>query len=218
MPYLLARPSAGRWAVVLACVILALGLALLVIRTQRQPHFMGSAPLNVGLPDVALIDDRGERFTFSDLHARAYALVFGYTHCTDTCPMTLAKLERARTSLAPEERRNTTIVFVTGDPARDTPARLHEYIARFGPGLVGVTGTRQSLKALSRALGIWSVRIGKGPNYEMGHTASVFFVDPSGRIRTIHDWQDAPRDLAHDFIELTRSQGLPAVRSRKDPS
>ena len=203
MPYSLARLPAVRLVVVLSCVILVLGLALLAIRMQRQLHFVGSAPLNLRLPDVALIDDRGERFTFSDLHARAFALVFGYTHCSDTCPMTLAKLERARTSLAPEQRRNMTIVFVTVDPTRDTPARLHEYIARFGPGLVGVTGTRQSLKTLSRALGIWSVRIGKGPNYEMGHTASVFFVDRSGRIRTIHDWQDAPRDLAHDFTELT---------------
>ncbi|MGA8797369.1 MAG: SCO family protein [Candidatus Cybelea sp.] len=201
--HLLARPAAVRLAVVLACVILALGLALLATRTQRRPHFLGFAPPNVGLPDVALVDDRGRRFAFSELQTRAYALVFGYTHCTDTCPMTLAKLERARMSLAPEERRNTTIVFVTVDPARDTPARLHEYIARFGSGLVGVTGTRQPLKTLFRSLGIWSVRIGKGPNYEMGHTASVFFVDPSGRIGTIHDWQDAPQDLAHDFMQLT---------------
>ncbi len=203
MPHPLARLRTVRLAVVLACVILALGLALLVIRTQRRPHFVGFAPPNVGLPDVALTDDRGERFRFSELNTKGYALVFGFTHCADTCPMTLAKLERVRMSLAPGERRNTAIVFVTVDPARDTPARLHEYIARFGSGLVGVTGTRQSLKTLSSALGIWSVRIGKAPNYEMGHTASVFFVDRSGRIRTIQGWQDAPRDFAHDFMELT---------------
>ncbi|MGC2634137.1 MAG: SCO family protein [Candidatus Cybelea sp.] len=111
---------------------------------------------------------------------------------------------RARTNEpGAREKAQHDDCLVTVDPARDTPARLHEYIARFGSGLVGVTGTRESLKTLFRSLGIWSVRIGKGPNYEMGHTASVFFVDPSGRIRTIHDWQDAPRDLAHDFMELT---------------
>jgi protein SCO1 len=191
------------YALALACALLALGFGLFIIRAAGQPHFLGAVPPNLRLPEVTLIDDRGEAFTFSQLHAKAYALFFGYTHCQDTCPMTLAKLERARMSLAPERRRATTIVLVTVDPSRDTPARLHRYMALFGPRLVGLTGTRQALKTLYAALGVWSVRIGKGPSYEMGHTATVFFVDPWGRIRTIHDWQDAPLDLLHDFSELT---------------
>ena len=190
-------------AVALACALLALGFGLLIVRTAHQQHFLGSAPPNIRLPDVSLIGDRGNAFTFAQLHGTAYALFFGYTHCQDTCPVALAKLERARMSLPPEKRDATTIVFVTVDPSRDTPAQLHRYMAMFGPQLVGVTGTRQSLKTLYTALGIWSARIGKGPNYEMGHTASVFFVDPSGRIRTIYDWQDAPQDFARDFMELT---------------
>ena len=190
-------------AVALACALLAVGLGLFIVRMAHQPHFLGSTPPNVRLPEVTLIDDRGAPFMFSQLHATAYALFFGYTYCQDTCPMTLAKLERARMGLAPEQRHATTIVFVTVDPSRDTPARLHQYTALFGPGLVGLTGTRQALKTLYAALGVWSVRIGKGSNYEMGHTATVFFVDPLGHIRTVHDWQDAPRDLLHDFNELT---------------
>jgi protein SCO1 len=189
--------------IALACVLLPLGVGALIIRAAPQHHFWGSTPPNVSLPEVTLIDDRGAPFTFSQLRAKAYALVFGYTNCRDTCPMTLAKLERARTSLARGKRPATTIVFVTVDPSRDTPARLHHYVALFGPGLVGVTGTRQALKTLYAALGVWSEKIGKEPNYEMGHTTTVFFVDPLGRIRTIHDWQDALRDLLHDFNELT---------------
>lgn len=189
--------------VALVCALLALGLGLFIVRTAHQPHFLGSTPPNVRLPEVTLIDDRGAPFMFSRLHATAYALFFGYTYCQDTCPMTLAKLERARMGLAPEQRHATTIVFVTVDPSRDTPARLHQYMALFGPGLVGLTGTPQALKALYAALGVWSVRIGKGSNFEMGHAATVFFVDPWGRIRTIHDSQDSERDLAYDFGELT---------------
>jgi protein SCO1 len=190
-------------ASVVAVALLALGFGVFMLRTARQPHFLGFTPPNVRLPEVTLMDDRGAAFTFSQLYPKAYALFFGYTHCQDTCPMTLAKLERARISLTPERRRATTIVFVTVDPSRDTPARLHQYLALFGPGLVGVTGTRRALKTLYTALGVWSVRIGKGPNYDMGHTTTVFFVDPSGHIRTIHDWQDARGDLLHDFNELT---------------
>lgn len=190
-------------AVALACALVALGFGLLTVRTPHQPNFLGPAPPNLELPEVALTDDRGAEFKFSQLHGTAYALSFGYTHCRDTCPMTLAKLERARMSLPPEKRLETTIVFVTVDPSRDTPVVLHRYMALFGPGLVGVTGTRPALKALYAALGVWSARIGAGTHYEMGHTASVFFVDPSGRVRTIDDGQDAPRDLLHDFNELT---------------
>jgi protein SCO1 len=190
------------YALALACALLTLGFWLFIIRAAGQPHFF-AVPPNVRLPEVTLIDDRGEAFMFSQLHSKAYALFFGYTHCRDTCPITLAKLERARMSLAPDQRRATTIVFVTVDPSRDTPARLHRYMALFGPGLIGLTGTRQTLKTLYAALGVWSVRIGKSPNYEMGHTATVFFVDPWGRIRTIHDSQDSERALAHDFNELT---------------
>ncbi|MGB8910368.1 MAG: SCO family protein [Candidatus Cybelea sp.] len=190
------------FAVALACALLAFGLGLFVIRMALQPHFLGSTPPNVRLPEVTLIDDGGAPFKFSQLHATAYALFFGYTHCQDTCPLTLAKLERARTSLTPEKRRATTIFFVTVDPTRDTPARLHRYMALFGPGLVGLTGGRQALKTLYAALGVGSARIGKGQNYEMGHTDAVFFVDPSGRIRTVHDWHDAQQDLTHDFTEL----------------
>jgi protein SCO1 len=182
--------------------VLVVGLGAFAIEMVRQPHFAGSAPPSVRLPDVRLVDDRGQAFTFGQLRGTAYALFFGYTHCPDTCPITLAKLERARTSLAPEEQRATTVVFVTVDPSRDTPARLHRWLALFGPGLVGVTGAREGLRTLYAALHVWAVRIGKGPNYEMGHTSTIFFVDRLGNIRTIHDWQDAPQDLAHDFKEL----------------
>lgn len=192
------------FAVALTCALLAFGFGLYIMGTARQPHFLGSAPPNVRLPEVTLIDDGGAPFKFSQLHAAAYTLFFGFTHCQDTCPLTLAKLERARMSLAPEQRRATTIVFVTVDPSRDTPARLHRYMALFGPELVGLTGTRQALKTLYAALGVWSARIGKGQNYEMGHTDAVFFVDPLGRIRTVHDWHDAQQDLTHDLTELAR--------------
>jgi protein SCO1 len=185
-----------------AGVLVLLALGALATKAVLRPQLTGLAAPNVRLPDVLLIDDRGRPFTFAELRGTAYALFFGYTHCSDTCPVTLAKLERARLGLAVQQQRATAIVFVTVDPSRDTPARLHRYLTAFGPGLVGVTGTPQALKALGAALDVWSAQLGKGPKYQMGHTDAVFFVDPSGRVRTIHDWHDAQRDLTHDFSVL----------------
>jgi protein SCO1 len=191
-----------RVAVAFAGVLVLFGLVALAVRTALQPRLVGSAAPNLRLPDVPLVDDRNRPFTFAELRGTAYALFFGYTHCPDTCPITLAKLERARLSLPTEKQRATAIVFVTVDPSRDTPPRLHRYVTSFGPGLIGVTGTSHALQTLDAALDVWSVRIGKGPNYQMGHTDAVFFVDPSERIRTVHDWHDSQRDLVNDFNEL----------------
>ncbi len=178
-------------------------VALGVPACTSDKHFEGSRPPNVTLPDVALVDDSGQPFAFSTLHGKGYALFFGYTHCPDTCPATLAKLERARVALPQTQRRKTTIVFVTVDPARDSPRQLHRYMALFGPGLIGVTGSPQALKMLYDRLGVWSVRLGRGPNYEMGHTSTIFFVDVDGRPRALHDLQDPVASLSHDFRELT---------------
>lgn len=190
-------------ATVFASALACLGALAVTSCALRESHFTGSNPPRVSLPDVVLVDDRGDGFTFDRLKGSAFALFFGFTHCPDTCPTTLAKLERSRMALPQAERDRTRIVFVTVDPPRDTPAALHRYVTMFGPGLIGVTGTPQALKTLYGALGIWSVRIGKGPNYDMGHTSTVFFFDPQGNVRTLHDWQDSPADLTHDFKELT---------------
>jgi protein SCO1 len=193
-----------RRTIALAGLLAVFGVGALAIKIVGQQQFSGASPANIRLPDIQLVDDRNDPFTFGRLRGTAYALFFGYTHCPDTCPITLAKIERARLSLPPQNQQATTIVFVTVDPSRDTPAELHRYRALFGAGLVGVTGTQQALHALYSTLHVWSVRIGKGPNYEMAHTSTIFFVDRGGNVRAIRDWQDGPQALARDFKELTQ--------------
>ena len=151
------------------------------------------------IPGVALVDDRGKPFSLAQTAGTPYALFFGYTHCPDVCPTTLAKLARAKASVSASASR---IVFVTVDPSRDTPPVLHRYVALFGRGIIGVTGQPASLKTLYNALGIWSVRIGNGPNYEMGHTSTVFFVDGFGRVRSLRDWADPQTAFVDAFKEI----------------
>ena len=181
-------------------LLVLLGSIVLIARQSRSSSVQ--APFTKEIPNVALIDDRGAPFSFLQLTGTPYALFFGYTHCPDTCPITLAKLERAKASLPGDGSSESRIVFVTVDPPRDTPRVLHRYVAQFGSGVIGVTGRPASLRELYKALGIWSVRIGRGPNYEMGHTATIFFVDGSGRVRSLHDWAETPAEFTKAFEEM----------------
>jgi protein SCO1/2 len=116
----------------LLCALLAAGCA----HAQSKPP----------APDFTLTSDRGMPWTLSSQHGRELALFFGYTHCTDTCPDTLAKLTAAMHASASARGE---VVFVTIDPDRDTPSVMHSYIRRFsGARIVGLTGTPAQIDAV----------------------------------------------------------------------
>lgn len=192
----------------LAPAAIALGLLAVAVSgcglSLSGSHFSGQPAGSLKVPNVELVADDGRPFRFSELRGTAYMLFFGFTHCLDTCPLTLAKLERARESLPADEKRSAVVVFATVDPGRDKPAHLHAYLHRFGPGMVGVTGTNVALKTLDRGLGVWAQRLSNGPNYDMSHTTTIYFVDAGGSIRTLHDSQDSQRELNSDLAELVR--------------
>ena len=71
----------------------------------------------------------------SSQRGKAVVMAFGYTHCADTCPLTLAKLVKAKAALG-TRAGNVEIAFVTVDPRRDTPAALHGFLQKFGDGVV----------------------------------------------------------------------------------
>ncbi|MCL9796693.1 SCO family protein [Frankia sp. AgKG'84/4] len=106
-------------------------------------------------PSFTLTDTGGRRFDFAQATAgHATLLFFGYTHCPDVCPTTMADLAAARQVAGPAVAAKVTVVFVTTDPARDTPAVLARWLRQFDDRFVGLTGTPAQVAAAQRAVGI----------------------------------------------------------------
>jgi protein SCO1 len=183
---------------------LALACALLTGCAQAAAqHFTGIAVPPAAAPNFTLTSDTGAPWTLAAQHGKIVALFFGFTHCTDTCPATLAKLAAV---LRAQPHANAEIAFVTIDPQRDTPAVMHAYIRRFsGARIVGLTGTPAQIASVERAYNVWSKPLPdpKGGNdYDEAHSAFTFLIDRSGDQRVVHNDDDAQRDYAADVRTL----------------
>ena len=121
-------------------------------------------------------------------------LNFGYTHCPDICPTTLAMLKNMDERLQSSKSAAHQIAFVSVDPERDTPQRLAEYMKYFDASFLGVTGNDDELKRLTQPLGILYAKViteNSAMGYVMDHSASIILVDPQGRYHAL--FQSTPR-------------------------
>lgn len=152
-------------------------------------------------PDFRLRADDGALWQLSQQRGKAVLLTFGFTHCADTCPATMAKLARITRSLG-ARASDIEVALVTVDPARDSPAVLHRFVDRFAePGtgeLVGLTGTPAQIARVEAAYHVWS----QGLHGDIAHSSFVFLIDSSGRLRGIRDDDDPDRLLRRDVADL----------------
>lgn len=119
-----------------------------------------------------------------DLRGKVVLLYFGYTHCPDVCPASMAAGAQALTRLSPEERGKTRLLYVSVDPARDTPARLKEYTAYFHPDMIGATGTPEQIAAVTSAYGASYIKQAprQDGGYAVDHSTQTYVIDPDGRL------------------------------------
>jgi protein SCO1/2 len=155
------------------------------------------APSGPAAPDFTLTDQSGRPYTLSAQRGHTIALFFGYTHCPDECPATLASLATAKRRLGAAAAAFEA-VMVTADPGRDTPAVLGRYMRSFDPAFVGLTGSGAQLASVYAAYHVY-VRIPPhrpAVDYDVEHSTAVQFIAPDGRLRGIGDWTDSPDQLA----------------------
>ncbi len=170
----------------------------------------GSAPLRghdiAGLmPDLkfTLTDDAGRTVTAADYSGKVKLLYFGFTHCANICPETIAILAQALQRLG-DRAEGVRVLFVSVDPSRDHPAVLKNFAAHFSPQVVGLTGTESQLQALSRR---YRVAYSYGaPNaqggYEVLHSSAIFAFDRRGSVRSLFDREEGADDIAADLDRL----------------
>ena len=159
----------------------AVGLAILTMRDPGEPaptsERIGAATF--GGP-FTLTGADGEPFSSSQLAGKPHAVFFGFTHCPDVCPTTLARLVRLRNQLG-EGERPFEILFVTVDPERDGPPEVGKYAELFDSPVIGLTGSPAQIDQVKRQFGIYSKKVPDGSGaYSVDHTASVLLFDEQG--------------------------------------
>ncbi len=151
-----------------------------------------------------LTEDSGSPVQAKDFHGHITLMYFGYTHCPDICPTTLAKLKAAIARLPESAAQDVRVLFVTVDPKRDGLERLRTYTAAFGPQFVGLRGSDVELTQLTKR---YRITYGRGKpdasgNYEVSHSSAVFVFDRSGEARLMVRDSDGVDALAADLERL----------------
>ncbi len=178
----LAAMLGGVW---LAATYRENGSRAILLPDQVMTLFPDPKPLTA----FAFTDHENRVFDLSRLKGKWSFLFFGYTHCPDICPMTLAILARAREDIVKSTvgAKDVQFVFISVDPDRDTASKLRQYVTYFDTSFLGVTGDNAQLGNLAGQLGAaYQVAITPGvENYPVYHTAAVFLVDPRARYHAV---------------------------------
>lgn len=151
--------------------------------------------------EIELTRSDGSRFRLSEMRGYVVLLFFGYTACPDVCPTTMAELKLALTELNEAEAGRVKVLFVTVDPERDTPERAQEYVSRFNPAFVGLSGTQAELEKVWLAYGVYReiVQGASAAGYTVNHTARVTLIDQQGNMRISFGFDTPPEDVVHDL-------------------
>jgi protein SCO1/2 len=150
--------------------------------------------------DFALPDHNGKLRTLADFKGKAVVVFFGYTHCPDVCPTTMAEMANVMQQLGPQADR-VQVLFVTVDPERDTPELLSQYVPSFDPRFLGLVGDKAATEKVAKEFKVFYQKVpGKEPgSYTMDHTAGSYVFDPQGRIRLFIRHGQGPEPIVHDL-------------------
>jgi protein SCO1/2 len=158
-------------------------------------------------PGFVLQGSDETRVTLERFRGKVVILEFGFTHCPNVCPVTLANLANAFRELGPEAN-DVQLIFVTVDPKRDTVPRLREYLKLFNPNFIGATGpstdldaVTRELEAVRRAYGVLATEeSADGSNgYQVHHSSSLYLIDRQGVLRGLVPFGKPASDIVHDI-------------------
>lgn len=191
------RRSILLFAGAIIAMAVAIGVSTWVVISARNAD-QGAVSFTetaTGQPQVGgpfqLVNQENQPVDQSMLNGKWSLVFFGFTYCPDFCPTTLAALAATKAQLG-DKADDVQVVFITVDPARDTPQALKDYLSSdgFPEGVIGLTGTPEQVRAAADAYRAYYSQVGEGEGYTMNHSLTVYLMGPDGKFR-------AP--LAHDL-------------------
>ncbi|MBN8840754.1 MAG: SCO family protein [Sphingomonadales bacterium] len=187
-----------------------LALATLGLAACSPPQQPARPPLEGARIGGAftLNDQNGRAVTERDLAGKYSIVYFGYTFCPDVCPLDVQHIGAAVKMI---EKDNPALgarivpVFVTIDPARDTPAVLKQFVSAFHPRMIGLTGTPAQIAAIAKEYGVYYAR-GKGNagGYMMDHSRAAYLMSPEGKPLALLSQEGPPKQIADEIERWAR--------------
>jgi protein SCO1 len=186
------RLSSPRFWSIIICSLLLAGC-------DNRAHFKGTDITGADYgKSLQLTDHTGRPRSLEDWRGKAVVLFFGFTHCPDVCPTTLADVSNALKQLGPDAQR-VQVLFVTVDPERDTPEVLAKYVTAFDPAFLGLYGDDAATRRVAKEFKVYYEKRKTDGGYSVDHSAQSYVIDPQGRLRLFvrHDRiaSDLPVDL-----------------------
>jgi protein SCO1/2 len=157
------------------------------------------------VPSTELTDTEGRPVALDANHGKRLTLIFfGYTHCPDECPATMATLASAMLQLDDADRKEVQVVFVTTDPARDSGTVIRHWLDHFSSSFVGLTGPLSTIKKVATDVGVPIEKGRRLPSggYDVTHGTQVLGMDGKGTIPVVWTLGTTAPEFVHDIHQL----------------
>lgn len=189
------------FAFVLAICTGLVGVAVWAKKAYSEPEQVLPV-LRLG-GNFELQDDAGRSRQLSEWRGKFVLLTFGFTHCPDICPMTLARYRAVLKALGADANRLQPIL-ISVDPERDAGNVLGDYVRYFDPRIVGLTGSLSALTAVQRLYGAQVVLSEPGQPVSVSHSDYLYLIDDQGRLRKLFDQQASVAMIVEAIEQLQR--------------
>ncbi len=185
-------------------VVLLLCLSACSTDNKPKPPLVGTDITGADFAtDFNLLDHHGEKRQLKDYLGKAVVMFFGYTHCPDVCPTTMADMASAMKLLG-NEADKVQVIFITLDPERDTQEVLAKYVPSFDQRFVGLYGDSAQIAKTAKAYKVFYEKqaIAGKSGYTIDHSAGSFVYDKQGKIRIYFKYGQKPNEIASDLKQI----------------
>jgi protein SCO1/2 len=191
------------WSII-TCSLALLGSLVLAAGCDSGPKFKSADITGADYgKSLELTDHTGKPRHLEDFRGKAVVLFFGFTHCPDVCPTTLAEMAQVVRQLGPEGER-VQVLLVTVDPERDTKDALAKYVTAFDPRFLGLYGDLEQTRRVAKDFKIYFEKRKTGDTYSIDHSAQSYVIDPQGRLRLLVRHDRISSDLPDDLRTVLR--------------